>query len=160
MKISKRLPRSFDIYRLKAIVGRLFGLAPAHTKLVLETDEWDPVERDEDDNEDYDDYDDNDDIDDDINVGEDPNARVGGNEEDSNRPGGIGNRAGVGAGEPSKMSSLASSTSTEQEEDQRIAPRSRRKEKWKRREIELVDGTREVGFWVEGKEARVRVETY
>ena len=29
---------------------------------------------------------------------------------------------------------------------------------WQRREMELVDGTREVGFWVEGKEARVRVE--
>lgn len=30
--------------------------------------------------------------------------------------------------------------------------------KWVRREVELVDGTREVGFWVEGMEARVRVE--
>lgn len=29
---------------------------------------------------------------------------------------------------------------------------------WKRREMELVDGTREVGFFVEGMEARVRVE--
>ena len=27
-----------------------------------------------------------------------------------------------------------------------------------RREVELVDGTREVGFWVDGREARVRVE--
>ena len=27
-----------------------------------------------------------------------------------------------------------------------------------RREVELADGTREVGFWVEGREARVRVE--
>ncbi len=30
--------------------------------------------------------------------------------------------------------------------------------RWERREMELVDGTREVGFWVEGKKARVRVE--
>ena len=29
---------------------------------------------------------------------------------------------------------------------------------WERREMELVDGTREVGFFVEGKSARVRVE--
>jgi len=29
---------------------------------------------------------------------------------------------------------------------------------WEQREMELVDGTREVGFWVEGKKARVRVE--
>ena len=28
-----------------------------------------------------------------------------------------------------------------------------------RREVELADGTREVGFWVDVKEARVRVET-
>jgi hypothetical protein len=170
IKISKRLPRSFDIYRLKAIVGRLFGLAPAHTKLVLETDEWDPVERDEDDSEDYDDhdyddYDDNDGVDDDVNVDEDANSRLEGNEEKSNRPNNTGDGDGAGAGEHSKnktqgpMSSLASSTPAEQEQDRKTTWRSRRKEKWKRREIELVDGTREVGFWVEGKEARVRVET-
>lgn len=34
----------------------------------------------------------------------------------------------------------------------------KKEELWKRREMELVDGTREVGFFVEGKEARVRVE--
>ncbi len=32
------------------------------------------------------------------------------------------------------------------------------KEGWRRREMELADGTREVGFFVEGGEARVRVE--
>lgn len=31
-------------------------------------------------------------------------------------------------------------------------------DKWARREMELVDGTRAVGFFVEGEEARVRVE--
>ena len=30
--------------------------------------------------------------------------------------------------------------------------------KWVQRETELVDGTRSVGFWIEGDEARVRVE--
>ena len=30
--------------------------------------------------------------------------------------------------------------------------------RWVRREVELLDGTREVGFWIEGREARVRVE--
>lgn len=30
--------------------------------------------------------------------------------------------------------------------------------KWVQREVELVDGTRQVGFWIEGKSARVRVE--
>lgn len=30
--------------------------------------------------------------------------------------------------------------------------------KWVQREEELVDGTKDVGFWIEGKEARVRVD--
>ena len=29
---------------------------------------------------------------------------------------------------------------------------------WMKREVELVDGMREVGFWIEGRGARVRVE--
>lgn len=37
--------------------------------------------------------------------------------------------------------------------------KKREKETWKRREMELVDGTREVGFFVEGQAARVRVES-
>lgn len=39
------------------------------------------------------------------------------------------------------------------EEERRVG-----KEGWKRRETELVDGTREVGFFIQGDEARVRVE--
>ncbi|KAL8784633.1 MAG: hypothetical protein Q9195_008962 [Heterodermia aff. obscurata] len=35
---------------------------------------------------------------------------------------------------------------------------TRDRSKWARREIELVDGTRDVGFWIEGAEAVVRVE--
>lgn len=32
------------------------------------------------------------------------------------------------------------------------------KGRWVQREEELVDGTKNVGFWVEGREARVRIE--
>lgn len=40
-----------------------------------------------------------------------------------------------------------------------VAERAKERESaWERREVELIDSTREVGFWVEGKEARVRVE--
>lgn len=57
----------------------------------------------------------------------------------------------------------------ESEEERRVGRRAGRKVagreekgeeegRWKRREMELVDGTREVGFFVEGAEARVRVE--
>lgn len=32
------------------------------------------------------------------------------------------------------------------------------KTRWVQREEELVDGTKNVGFWIEGREARVRIE--
>ncbi|KAF6220982.1 hypothetical protein HO133_002663 [Letharia lupina] len=49
----------------------------------------------------------------------------------------------------------------ESDEESRLERKDKRREKemWKRREMELVDGTREVGFFVEGKRARVRVES-
>jgi hypothetical protein len=34
----------------------------------------------------------------------------------------------------------------------------RDKGRWVQREEELVDGTKDVGFWIEGREARVRIE--
>lgn len=48
----------------------------------------------------------------------------------------------------------------ESDEKSRSESTARKSEndKWARREMELVDGTREVGFFVEGKQARVRVE--
>lgn len=39
----RSIPTQTDIYRLKALVGRLYALPSLETKLVLETDEWDPV---------------------------------------------------------------------------------------------------------------------
>ncbi|KAK1755181.1 hypothetical protein QBC47DRAFT_323971 [Echria macrotheca] len=38
-----RIPKAFDIYAVKGIVGKLFGLSPLGLKLVWETGEWDPV---------------------------------------------------------------------------------------------------------------------
>lgn len=37
------IPKSFDIYAVKGIAGKLFGLPPLKLKLVWETGEWDPV---------------------------------------------------------------------------------------------------------------------
>jgi hypothetical protein len=42
----KEIPGSFNSYQVKAFVARLFGLPPFGFKLVWETDEWDPVEKD------------------------------------------------------------------------------------------------------------------
>ena len=40
---SARIPKSFDIYAVKGIAGRLFGHAPLKLRLIWETGEWDPV---------------------------------------------------------------------------------------------------------------------
>lgn len=52
--IHKEIPKSFDVYRVKGIVARLFDTKPLGIKLVWETGIWDPVARyeDEEDNED------------------------------------------------------------------------------------------------------------
>ena len=42
-RVAVRVPRSFDMYAVKGLVGRLFGLAPLGLRLVWETGEWDPV---------------------------------------------------------------------------------------------------------------------
>ncbi|TWU77106.1 hypothetical protein ED733_008200 [Metarhizium rileyi] len=38
-----RIPKSYDVYAVKGIAGKLFGLSPLRIKLVWETGEWDPV---------------------------------------------------------------------------------------------------------------------
>ncbi|KAK5657116.1 hypothetical protein OQA88_3644 [Cercophora sp. LCS_1] len=38
-----KIPRGFDVYAVKGIAGRLFGLSPLKMQLVWETGEWDPV---------------------------------------------------------------------------------------------------------------------
>lgn len=43
--IVKEIPTSFNTYQVKALVSRLFKLKPYCFKLVWETDEWDPIEK-------------------------------------------------------------------------------------------------------------------
>lgn len=38
-----QIPKSFDIYAVKGIAGRLFGSPPLKLRLIWETGEWDPV---------------------------------------------------------------------------------------------------------------------
>ncbi|KAJ2897871.1 putative tubulin-specific chaperone e protein [Zalerion maritima] len=42
-KARAKIPKSFDLYAVQGIAGRLFGIPPLKTKLVWETGEWDPV---------------------------------------------------------------------------------------------------------------------
>lgn len=44
-EFTKEIPRSLDVYRIKAIVSRHFSLPALRFKLIWETDEWDPVEQ-------------------------------------------------------------------------------------------------------------------
>lgn len=40
---AKAIPHTFDIYAVKGMAARMFGLSPLRTRLVWETGEWDPV---------------------------------------------------------------------------------------------------------------------
>ncbi|KAL4942686.1 hypothetical protein BDV06DRAFT_191637 [Aspergillus oleicola] len=104
----KEIPRSYDVYQVKAIVSRLFGLTPFEFRLVWETDELDPVNKE------------NLDIED---------------EWDSEDEGGDRGAAG----------------NTQDTGDDA---------KFVKREVELVDTTKDIGFWFQPDlgEARVRVE--
>ncbi|MCJ1420890.1 hypothetical protein MMC32_007249 [Xylographa parallela] len=143
-----RLPRTINTYYLKSEVGRLFSIQPMHLRLTWETGEWDPVG---------------------LSLGpeDDEYWSVGSqssnyNEEgecsgdfDSYAVGGVfveeeredeGRGFGEDGGEEAEQAAMVDEE------------REREKGKWVRREVELVDGTREVGHWIEGMEAKVRVE--
>jgi hypothetical protein len=106
----QEIPKSLDVYQVKGIVGRLFGLWPLRLRLIWETGEWDPVAGYEDEEEDSDDEDDREDI-----SGRDELLENGG-------------LAGTSKG------------------------------RYMKREVELENGTRQIGFWIDGMEATVRVE--
>lgn len=94
----KEIPVSFDTYQVKAIVSRIFDLAPSGFRLVWETDELDPVSQE--------------------NIDEDWDS------EDEAGSGDAGNSA-----------------------------------KFVKREVELVDTTRDIGFWFQDVgEVNIRVQ--
>jgi tubulin-specific chaperone E len=110
--ITQEIPKGFDIYQVKGIVGRLLGLRPLSLRLVWETGEWDPVAGYEDQEEDSD-------------------------EEDETEDTHVYREATL--------------------EEARVEL-GKEKGRWMRREVELEDGTRQIGFWVDGVDATVRVE--
>ncbi|GAM41614.1 hypothetical protein TCE0_042r14863 [Talaromyces pinophilus] len=99
------IPKTFDTYRIKGIVSRLFSLAPLRFRLVWETEEWDPVEE--------------------FNI-------LGGEEWDSDDEGD--HEAEVGKGDIKNDRSEPMVVKADGS-------------KFIRREVELVDSTRQVGFW-------------
>ncbi|PWI74193.1 tubulin-specific chaperone [Purpureocillium lilacinum] len=110
-KRTTRIPRSFDIYAVKGIAGKLFGVPPLRVRLVWETGEWDPVARyDERDGESSDEDDDDDDM-----VVETP---------------------------PGDSEDYSKETSG----------------RWVKREVELRDGPKQLGYCVDGQDVNIRVE--
>lgn len=55
-------------------------------------------------------------------------------------------------------SDLEQDVASEKERREAGGGEERDEGRWAQREEELVDGTKDVGFWVEGREARVRIE--
>ncbi|KAH8697556.1 putative tubulin-specific chaperone [Talaromyces proteolyticus] len=115
------IPRTFDIYKIKNIVARLFSLAPLRFRLIWETDEWDPVEE----------------------------FNVGGEEWDSEDEENENN----GSQDPKNQGNQVSSKPTVTNPDG---------SRFVRREVELIDSTRQVGFWFDEntREVRVRIEPF
>lgn len=119
---SCEIPRTFDIYRIKAIVSRLFELPPLKFRLIWETDEWDPVEE--------------------VNIGgEEWDSDSDGDQEDV--------RVSHETGSGSESGKMQAPVMTKEDGS-----------KFVKREVELTDSTRQVGFWFDDnlREARVRIE--
>ena len=98
----KEVPLSFNTYQVKALVSRLFGLTPFEFRLIWETDELDPVSKE--------------------NIGEDD-------------------------------------WDSEDDEAGNLPVDSEDNTRFVKREVELVDSTRDIGFWLQDVgETRIRVD--
>ncbi|KAF3055702.1 Tubulin-specific chaperone E [Daldinia childiae] len=110
-----RIPKSFDIYAVKGIAGKLFGLNPLGIRLIWETGEWDPV------------------------AGFDDEVEDSSDEEEEHEKGEVGEVGEtVDTGEGSQTDIKTG--------------------KWVKREAELQDGPRQLGFCVDGLDVKIRVE--
>ncbi|KAJ5779496.1 hypothetical protein N7457_007216 [Penicillium paradoxum] len=109
----KEIPGSFDTYQVKAMVSRLFGLPAFGFRLIWETDEWDPVEKE---------------------TGADAAVECDEDSEDEDRP-------DIAPGPERTGEDLDTS-------------------RFVRREVELVESTRDIGFLFQGEvgEVRIRVD--
>ncbi|KAI0396647.1 hypothetical protein F5Y17DRAFT_75298 [Xylariaceae sp. FL0594] len=113
-----KVPKSFDIYAVKGIAGRLFNAKPLALRLVWETGEWDPV------------------------GGFDEEVEDSSDDDEGTLP----REQQLAAG-----TTASADTTTSQQSQERAG-------KWVKREVELVDGPRQLGFCVDGMEAKIRVE--
>lgn len=111
LTICKEIPKSIDVYRVKGLVGKLFGISVLNLRLIWETGEWDPVAGYE--------FSDMENSDDDDDITKTENDRL---------------------------------------VENKIALKEEMKSRWQKREVEIVDSTRQIGSCIEGNSAIVRVE--
>ena len=126
LQATTQIPRSFDVYAVKGIAGRLFSARPLGLRLVWETGEWDPVGG----------------FDEELGGSSDDEEEEEGDEEREKREAleaDLRHEQAVAAGHGERVD-LA------------------RGGQWVRREVELADGPRQLGFCVDGLEAAIRVE--
>ena len=110
---STKIPKSYDIYAVKGIAGKLFGLSPLKLGLIWETGEWDPV------------------------AGFDDQEGESSDEED--------------AEEERERKDVDANTAEEEENTGKPG-------RWVKREVELRDGPRQLGYCVDGLDVKIRVE--
>lgn len=110
-KRTSRIPKAFDIYSVRGIAGKLFGLSPLRIRLIWETGEWDPVAN----------YDE---------------------------------QVGESSDEDEFSADVADGSRVDMQEAQAKGGSGR----WSKREIELKDGPRQLGYCVDGLDVCIRVE--
>lgn len=108
---ASKIPKSYDMYAVKGIAGKLFGLAPLKLGLIWETGEWDPV------------------------AGFDDQEGHSSDEEEAEEER---ERQGIDAHAAEDISGKPG--------------------RWVKREVELKDGPRQLGYCVDGLDVKIRVE--
>ena len=142
IEVTRLIPKTVDTYRLKNIISSIFSIQPIACKLIWETGESDLANLASDDN---------DDDDDGWSVSEDDiyrldDCNVGDRYYSQNSAASMDRNLGLFPGivKPKKS--------------QRGSLEVKYNSKWKRREVELSDGLREIGYWIEEGKARIRIE--
>ncbi|KAI4265440.1 MAG: hypothetical protein L6R35_007108 [Caloplaca aegaea] len=135
------LPTIISVYALKGVVGRLFRIAPMRVRLVLETEEWDPVP---------------------AAKPADGDWGCGSEDEGSSSSSSSSSSSFLESQEDDDDDDGHGTNGNKPQERGKKKKKKKGKKKlllWVRREVEISDSVRRVEDWVEGRrEARVRVE--
>jgi tubulin-specific chaperone E len=137
--VNLTLPRTVNIYRLKSLVGAELSLLPSHFTLIWETGELDPVAKN-------------------IALPGRPGQSTAILDAESDTDDKIEEAAEAAEAESSKEKIEVDDTA-EYLSKGRGHTVDFDKSRWVRREVELIDSTRPLSYWIESREATLRVET-